>query len=323
VRISIIIPVYNTKCYLPKCLDSLRDQTYPNWEAILVDDGSPDGAGVLCDAYAAMDSRFRVIHQENRGLSGARNAGLALVSGNYIGFLDSDDFYHPQCLQLALEALKVANSDLVIFHYTPFYEPDYRGKIREFPPMKPGTYNRDDFLMHLNPPEDWVYSPAWCKLYSAEIFRELRFTPGVYHEDEAIFHQVLKNANSLTVLDSSLYHYRQRAGSIMGSFARSSRWCASYLEVCRRLSAQAQTMEHSAARRALEKRVGQIALSVAKNIPAYRLPEQIAAEAKRFLKENLKELTGYALKSGDALVAAQGWLLRLSPEGFLKLYKNR
>jgi len=215
VRISIIIPVYNTKCYLPKCLDSLRDQTYPNWEAILVDDGSPDGAGVLCDAYAAMDSRFRVIHQENRGLSGARNAGLALVSGNYIGFLDSDDFYHPQCLQLALEALKVANSDLVIFHYTPFYEPDYRGKIREFPPMKPGTYNRDDFLMHLNPPEDWVYSPAWCKLYSAEIFRELRFTPGVYHEDEAIFHQVLKNANSLTVLDSSLYHYRQRAGSIM------------------------------------------------------------------------------------------------------------
>ena len=127
-------------------------------------------------------------------------------------------------------------------------------------------------------------------------------------------------ARRAAAFEMDILRYRQRAGSIMGSFAKSSRWCQSYLEVCRRLSALAKTLPAGEAKAALRKRVGQIALSVVKNIPAYHLPETVASEAMAFAREHRGELSGYALESGDAPVAAQGLLLRLSPKAFMKLY---
>lgn len=99
-EISIIVPVYNVEQYLPAALDSLRAQTCPDWEAILVDDGSPDGCGALCDAAARQDARFRVIHQKNAGVGAARNAGLAAARGTYVQFLDSDDALEPQMVEV-------------------------------------------------------------------------------------------------------------------------------------------------------------------------------------------------------------------------------
>ena len=119
-----------------------------------------------------------------------------------------------------------------------------------------------------------------------------------------------------------LLRYRQREGSIMKSFARSSRWCASYLEVCRRLSALSDTLPKGDAKAALKKRVGQIALSVVKNVPGYHLPEDVAREVLAFAGEHQKELAGYAIASGDAVVSAQGLLMKTSIPAFMKLYSR-
>ena len=109
-EISMIVPVYNVEQYLPAALDSLRAQTCPDWEAILVDDGSPDGCGALCDAAARQDARFRVIHQKNAGVGAARNAGLAAARGTYVQFLDSDDALEPQMVEVPSRSWTAATS---------------------------------------------------------------------------------------------------------------------------------------------------------------------------------------------------------------------
>lgn len=114
-EISIIVPVYNVEQYLPAALDSLRAQTCPDWEAILVDDGSPDGCGALCDAAARQDARFRVIHQKNAGVGAARNAGLAAARGTYVQFLDSDDALEPQMVEVLCRTAKQTDADLIMF----------------------------------------------------------------------------------------------------------------------------------------------------------------------------------------------------------------
>ena len=122
-EISMIVPVYNVEQYLPAALDSLRVQTCPDWEAILVDDGSPDGCGALCDAAARQDARFRVIHQKNAGVGAARNAGLAAARGTYVQFLDSDDALEPQMVEVLCRTARQTDADLILFggyeeHYT-------------------------------------------------------------------------------------------------------------------------------------------------------------------------------------------------------------
>ena len=114
-EISMIVPVYNVEQYLPAALDSLRAQTCPDWEAILVDDGSPDGCGALCDAAARQDARFRVIHQKNAGVGAARNAGLAAARGTYVQFLDSDDALEPQMVEVLCRTAKQTDADLILF----------------------------------------------------------------------------------------------------------------------------------------------------------------------------------------------------------------
>lgn len=124
-EISIIVPVYNVEQYLPAALDSLRAQTCPDWEAILVDDGSPDGCGALCDAAARQDARFRVIHQKNAGVGAARNAGLAAARGTYVQFLDSDDALEPQMVEVLCRMARQTDADLILFgSYDDRYAPD-------------------------------------------------------------------------------------------------------------------------------------------------------------------------------------------------------
>ena len=118
--ISIIVPIYKVEDYLDRCIQSILNQSYKNIEIILVDDGSPDRCGSICDAYALTDSRVKVIHKENGGLSDARNAGLEVVNGSLIGFVDSDDLIHPRMYELMLNALTSTHSDISICYYTAF-----------------------------------------------------------------------------------------------------------------------------------------------------------------------------------------------------------
>ena len=170
-----------------------------------------------------------------------------------------------------------------------------------------------------------TYEPmVWQCVYRRAFLLEngLRMAEGLLFEDELFQAPALIRAKRAAAFDAVILEYRQRPGSIMASFAGSAKWCASYAQVCARLDALARTLPSGAARAALQKRVGQIALSVGKNIPAYRLPPTVAGEAMAFLKAHRRELARYALKSGDAAIAAQGALLLLSPKLFVEMYRR-
>ncbi len=211
--ISIIVPIYKTEKYLPRCIESILAQTYKNIELILVDDGSPDDSGKICDDYAKKDVRIRVVHKENGGLSSARNAGLDVATGDLISFIDSDDFVSSVMIQTMLEKLQAEQADLCIcgFQYTDengtFLPQSTEGVITD------GVMDRKTAFERL----DGHYVIACNKLYKRELFADLRFAVGRIHEDEFIMHRVFGKCNSIVTVSDRLYFYVQQPGSIMNA----------------------------------------------------------------------------------------------------------
>ena len=187
-KISIIVPVYKVEPYLGTCLESVLSQTYQNLEIILVDDGSPDQCGTICDQYALKDNRIRVIHQENQGLSGARNSGIDLVTGEYITFIDSDDFIAPDD-ESGQKLSEEKNSQLAIF--------EFKEQMVQF--FKNKNYT----------------TTAWGKLYSRKLFESIRYPVGKYHEDVFTTYQLVALSRRTVLLNRSFYWYRQVASSII------------------------------------------------------------------------------------------------------------
>lgn len=208
---SIIIPVYNVAPYLRECLDSVLAQTFTDWEAICVDDGSTDGSGAILGEYAAKDSRFRVFHQPNAGVSAARNKALDEVRGEWIAFLDSDDILHEDFLARLLDAAKSSNAELVI------------GGVLRF-----GNERKD---VYVGPKVDGMYPPedlyveynslcAWScgKIYKRRLWGNIRFPVGIaYSEDRYILHDVLYAYPEVPFVAGALYRYRTRGDSAFGS----------------------------------------------------------------------------------------------------------
>lgn len=203
-KVSIVIPVYNVEKYLRRCLDSVLGQSLSCWEAVLVDDGTPDGSGAICDEYAAQDSRFHVIHRENGGLSAARNTGIEWTLQNsesqYLTFLDSDDWLHPQFLQILLQALETTGSQAAMAARC--YTDTYTG---EFPECEGKSEVMDGESLLLS--REWDFNFAWGKLYRKEDFRTLRFPEGKIFEDVFTTYQVLIPAKRIAFADCELYYY--------------------------------------------------------------------------------------------------------------------
>lgn len=208
--ISVIVPVYNVEKYLDRCVQSIVDQTYKNLEIILVDDGSPDNCGTMCDAWAAKDSRIKVIHKKNGGLSDARNAGLAVATGEYIGFIDSDDWIAPQFYEELYNAIVQYGCDLAECKYRATHG-DNPAPPQTYPAT---TYSRTDAMQaHLS--KKAFHQVVWNKLYRKAII-SVPFEVGRYHEDEFWTYQIIGNCNSLVHISAHLYYYFQRESSIMG-----------------------------------------------------------------------------------------------------------
>ena len=203
--ISVIIPVYNVEAYLKECAASIMGQTYENFEAIVVDDGSTDSSGTLCDALEGLDSRFRVIHQENKGLSGARNTGLAQAKGDYICFVDSDDMVSPNYLAEMLDAIKAGKADMALcdVESTKLCEPAY--DIKESCTLRDPD-SREYVLMVV----------AWNKLYSKELLKGYSFVEGKWHEDEFAINQIIYKLNRAVYVPKKLYKYRDNVDGITG-----------------------------------------------------------------------------------------------------------
>ena len=205
--ISIIVPVYNVAQYLPKCIESMTNQTYSNLEILLVDDGATDESGRICDEYAAKDSRIRVFHRENGGQSTARNLALDNARGEYIAFVDSDDWCQPEMYAHMMEAIERNKADMAVCGIT--YESYFQ--TAEKPAKARVLDNLHTMKAYLQDPDIGPF--LWNKLYKAELWDGIRFIPMKQADDARIIHEVLGRSKKTVVVEDPAYMYLQRAGS--------------------------------------------------------------------------------------------------------------
>lgn len=210
--VSIVVPVYNVEIYLTCCIESILAQTYKNMEIILVDDGSTDSSGNICDGYAEKDKRIRVIHKENGGLSDARNVGIQAATGTYIFFLDGDDAISSYAISKLYEAF-CDDIDIAI------------GGMKQFKDSVPKSEDKRcnttvienveairRMLLH-----EGIGHEAWGKMYRRDLWKENLFPKGMLYEDYATIYKILRKSNKVIIVDEQLYWYRIRSGSIMKS----------------------------------------------------------------------------------------------------------
>ena len=212
--ISVIVPVYNVEKYLPKCLDSLLAQTWQELEVIVVDDGSPDNSWDIMQEYARRDSRVRLIRQKNGGLSAARNAGVEAAQGEWIGFLDSDDYVAPEMYETLYRAAVERDAQMAVCNFTYV---DVEGNLlpQRSPITKDETLTREEILVRLSGPMAWYYATAWNRLYRRELFGDVRFPVGKFHEDEYTAHLFYWQCERVAIVKEAMYYYVQQDGSIM------------------------------------------------------------------------------------------------------------
>lgn len=209
--ISVIVPIYNVEPYLRTCVDSILNQTYHNLEIILVDDGSPDGCPAICDEYAEKDPRIRVIHKKNGGLSAARNAGLAIYTGEYIMFVDSDDWLTAHAVETLFTLTNNYGAQLVIGNY-----------VRDSDPSEFHVQSGEHSIQIMNCSEAMenmlrTGCSSWARLYKSTIHKNILFPIGEINEDEAIVLQLLEQCTTVVLTSQIVYGYRCRPESITTS----------------------------------------------------------------------------------------------------------
>lgn len=211
--ISIIVPVYKVEKYLEKCIKSIINQTYNNLQIILVDDGSPDNCGKICDEYAQKDSRIEVIHKTNGGLSDARNVGISKAKGKYIGFVDSDDYIEKSMYEDLYNLIEENKSDVCICN---FY--NVIGNNKSLKNLDNGIkkYNKTDILREILL-DSKIQSYAWNKLYKKELFDNIKYPVGKKYEDIGTTFYILEKCNKIIVTGTPEYYYLNRADSIVNN----------------------------------------------------------------------------------------------------------
>lgn len=239
-KISIIIPMWGVEKYLRRCLDSVLNQTFKDWTAICVDDGSPDKSGEIAEEYAQKDKRFIVVHKENGGLSDARNAGMPYADGEYIMYLDSDDFIHPQTMEIAYRAIKDNKSDIASFSYDRFYRPQLMarhflhmdtdnvvpfGIRKKYNVDKIKTKTVDDVFElaterthnKTNPNRKWLikHCQVWKNIYKKSLIKDTPFIKGILFEDFPWWSAVMLKKPRVTVVPLPLYYYIPNFGGIV------------------------------------------------------------------------------------------------------------
>lgn len=218
--ISVIVPVYKVEKYLSNCIESVLHQSYSNWELILVDDGSPDQCPLICDEFASCDDRIKVVHKENGGLSSARNAGLDIFKGDYVTFLDSDDFWHEDYLKIMLDLCVSNNAQLSQCDYV-------RGVETKFPKIK----QTRDVSVYTNHTvfTSFAANIIMCgKMYARHLFDEIRVPEGLINEDDWTTWKLYYKSRSIAVSNAQLYYYTVNPGSIMGQAKKKTNF--SYLD---------------------------------------------------------------------------------------------
>lgn len=220
--LSVIVPVYNVEKYLNKCIESLINQTFTDFELILVNDGSTDNSGVICNLYQLKDSRIKVINKKNGGLSSARNIGLEIAKGEYICFIDSDDWVRLDMFEIMLNSIIESNCDMAICEFEKYYE----GQKVSAEVEVNNSYsivNKNDLINQMYTDKRVLLTVSWNKVYKKSIFsydlltkQPIKFPLGKIHEDEYTTYKLINNCNRICLVNNKLYYYRQNPNSIMG-----------------------------------------------------------------------------------------------------------
>lgn len=222
--ISVIVPVYNVEQYLAACIQSILQQSYAHWELILVDDGSTDGSGALCDFWQKSEKRIRVVHQKNGGLSAARNRGIREARGEYLCFVDADDWVHREYLRVLYENIRAFDADVSCCRYTAVPDGQAEGIGKNIQRIHssntPRLCTREELWDTLTDVgadcrSTWLVV-AWNKLIRSEIAKTLSFPVGKWHEDEFFIHRLLLKTDRFVDTPIPLYFYRKRAAGISG-----------------------------------------------------------------------------------------------------------
>lgn len=210
--ISVIVPVYNVEKYIKKCIDSILAQVYNYFELILIDDGSKDNSGKICDEYKNKDTRIKVLHQKNAGLSAARNRGLDEAVGDYICFIDSDDYIKEDYLEVLLNCLSDIDADM---SFCDIESPKLTKAYSKMGEMK---------IMTSSDARKWLYDPrsreyvlmvvAYNKLYKKSLFQDLRYPEGMFHEDEFMILPLINRCKTIVFISERLYHYEDNPKGI-------------------------------------------------------------------------------------------------------------
>lgn len=215
--VSVIVPVYNVEKYVGECIESLIGQSYKNIEIILVDDGSTDSSGQLCDVYAGKDIRIKVIHKENGGLSDARNAGIDSAGGVYFSFVDGDDFLAKDAILKMISGMKEKKCDISVCNMIRYFE---NGETEPF-------YIPSNTLKVLNSTDrfETLSQPSVCnKIFKADLFSSVRFPKGKFYEDTYVYHTLVYNAKTIVLTGYDGYFYRSRRSSILGQNVMTDRY---------------------------------------------------------------------------------------------------
>lgn len=213
-KVSIIIPIYNVERYLRQCLDSITKQSYKNLEIILINDGSTDLSGEICEEYAQKDKRIHIIHQKNAGAANAKNAGLDYATGEYIAFVDSDDFVDLDWINEMIYTMEQENVDIVECDFDKVYiNRNEKGNDISY---KPEIYSAEEYMGQYL--DNWTCSLFWNKIFKSELIQEIRFRKERRCIDDEFFtYKVITKAKTIYRYESCLYHYRQRISSAVSS----------------------------------------------------------------------------------------------------------
>lgn len=203
-KISVIVPIYNVENYMRRCVDSILNQSYSNLEIILVDDESPDNCPLICEEYKQSDNKIKVIHQKNAGLSGARNAGINIASGEYLAFVDSDDYLAVDFIESLYQAIVATNSDIAMCKYE-YVKGDTMTQCHKSGECT--LYSGIEMIENMYSPDGAFFVVAWNKLYKRELFEHIRYPQGRIHEDEATTHQLYYKAQKAVFVNRYLYGY--------------------------------------------------------------------------------------------------------------------
>jgi len=211
-KLSVIVPIYRGEKYLKRCIDSIVNQTYINLEIILINDGSPDKSGEICDAYEKEDRRIRVLHQENKGVSAARNTGLDMASGDFIGFVDSDDYINECMYEVLLSNCLKFDAEVSVCRLARFEGEAAHVELKQSD--KTNVFSAREALINMHGRDGQVYTVPCNKLYRRDLFEELRYPLNKINEDEFLTYKVMDNAKRIVLTEEVLYYYRVNNGSI-------------------------------------------------------------------------------------------------------------